>query len=130
MQQRSILMILAALFLLVVLTGCASGGDAAPNAVEAYLEALVAEDGDRIANLVCADWEQDAMLELDSFMGVSARLEDMSCAQSSLDGDNAQVVCSGAIVATYNNEDRQMALDTRTYDVLKEGGEWRVCGYH
>ena len=83
MRQRSILMILAAAFLLVVLAGCASDSDPAPKAVEAYLQSLVAEDGDRIADLVCADWEQDVMLELDnSFMGVSARLEDMSCTQT------------------------------------------------
>ena len=69
-------------------------------------------------------------MELDSFMGVSARLEDLSCEQQIMEGDSAQVVCSGAIVATYNNEDRQMDLNVRTYDVVKEGGEWRVCGYH
>ncbi len=130
MRNRGIFLLLALFTFSLLVAGCAAADDAAPKAVEAYLQALVAEDGDRLINLSCAAWEQDATMELDSFMGVSARLEELSCEQQSMDDDTAQVICSGAIVATYNNEDRQMDLNVRTYDVVKEGGEWRVCGYH
>jgi len=130
MRRYSILFLVILMITVLFLSACAASDEAAPKAVEAYLQALVEEDSDRLSNLSCAAWEDDAMLELDSFMGVSARLEDMACVQQSIEGDSAQVVCTGAIVATYNNEDRQMELDVRTYDVLKESGEWRVCGYH
>ena len=38
------------------------------------------------------------------------------------------MLCNGNIVATYNNEDQQLDLSVRTYQVVQEGGEWLVCG--
>jgi len=129
MNKKSLLIVLSILLMAAALTDCVGKpAEAAPKAVEAYLQALVEEDADRLANLSCAEWEEQATLELDSFMGVSARLEGLSCQQTGTEGDTAQVVCQGDIVATYNNEDRQIPLNSRTYEVVKEGGEWRVCG--
>lgn len=119
-----LLVILAALSL----TACASNNDAAANAVEDYLNALVAKDADRLATLSCGDWEEDALLELDSFQAVTARLEGLACEQTGTDGTTALVLCNGKIIATYDTEDQELDLSVRTYQVVQEGGEWLVCG--
>jgi hypothetical protein len=122
------------LFLLLVFTSlivpaCSSNNDNAPvQAVENYLNALVEKDANRLTTLSCGEWEDDALLELDSFQAVSARLEGLACEQTGTDGDTALVLCNGNIVATYNNEDQQLDLSVRTYQVVQESGEWLVCG--
>ncbi|HLO28626.1 MAG TPA: hypothetical protein VK249_05805 [Anaerolineales bacterium] len=111
------------------LTACSSNNKAAPaKAVEDYLNALVTKNADRLSTLSCKDWEDDALLELDSFQAVTARLEGMDCEQTGTDGNTALVLCKGKIVATYNNEDQDLDLSTRTYQVVQQGGEWLVCG--
>jgi hypothetical protein len=113
----------------LLLSACASNSDRAPaQAVENYLNALVEKDANRLTTLSCGDWEDDALLELDSFQAVSARLEGLACEQTGTDGETALVLCNGNIVATYNNEDQQLDLSVRTYQVVQEGGEWLVCG--
>jgi hypothetical protein len=123
------LIVLVALLAALALTACASGnGDAPAQAVEDYLEALVAKDADRLSTLSCGEWEDDALLELDSFQAVSARLEGVACEQTGTDGETALVLCNGNIIATYNEEDQELDLSVRTYQVIQEGGEWLVCG--
>jgi hypothetical protein len=118
-------MILAAL----ALTACASNnGNAPAKAVEDYLNALVAKDADRLSTLSCGEWEDDALLELDSFQAVTARLEGTACEQTGTDGSTALVLCDGKIIATYDTEDQELDLSVRTYQVVEEGGEWLVCG--
>ena len=118
-------MIIAAL----ALAACsASNADAPAKAVENYLTALVAKDANRLPTLVCGDWEADALIELDSFQAVTARLENLSCSQTGTDGETALVLCKGNIVATYNNEDQALDLSGRTFQVTQEGDEWLVCG--
>jgi len=113
----------------MVLAACASGSTDAPvKAVENYLNALVNKQSDLMPTLVCGEWEQDAMIELDSFQAVTPRLEDLSCLQSGTDGDIALVHCTGNIVMTYNNEDQMLDLSTRTYQVVEQSGDWLVCG--
>jgi len=112
----------------VILAACASNTDAPVKAVENYLNALVNKEADVLSTLVCGDWEEDALIELDSFQAVSARLEDVSCSQTGTDGDTALVLCTGNIVATYNDEDQQLDLSTRTYQVVQQSGDWLVCG--
>ncbi len=121
------------MFLLVLtsllLPACASNNENAPvQAVENYLNALVEKDANRLTTLSCGEWEDDALLELDSFQAVTARLEGLACEQTGTDGETALVLCSGNIVATYNEEDQQLDLSVRTYQVVQEGGEWLVCG--
>ncbi len=113
----------------LLLSCSAVSQSAAPKAVEKYLQALVAEDANRLSVLVCKDFEQQARLELDSFIGVKASLKDMKCSQSGTDGDVALVACNGSIVATYNNEQQELPLAGRIYRVVMEGGDWLVCGY-
>jgi hypothetical protein len=117
------------LFAILPLSACASSDDnAAAKAVEDYLTALVAKDENRLTTLSCGEWEEDALLELDSFQAVSARLEGLACEQTGKDGDTALVLCNGKIIATYNEEDQELDLSVRTYQVVQDGGEWLVCG--
>jgi hypothetical protein len=113
----------------ILLTACsASNTDAPAKAVEDYLNALVAKDADRLPTLVCAEWEEDALIELDSFQAVTASLENVSCTQTGADGDTALVLCTGNIIASYNDEDQRLDLSVRTYQVIEESGDWLVCG--
>ena len=125
------LTILTILIAALSLTACASNTNnkAAPaKAVEDYLNALVAKDENRLPTLVCGDWEDDALIELDSFQAVTARLDNVSCKQTGTDGDTTLVNCTGKIIATYNNEDQDLDLSVRTYQVVQQGGDWLVCG--
>jgi outer membrane lipoprotein-sorting protein len=126
---RTFSLILIIVFITLTLPACASNNDNAPvQAVESYLNALVEKDANRLTALVCGEWEEEALLELDSFQAVTARLEGVACEQTGTDGATALVLCNGNIVASYNNEDQQLDLSVRTYQVVEEGGEWLVCG--
>jgi len=112
------------------LTACgpSNTNDAPAKAVEDYLTTLVEKDADRLPTLVCGEWEEDALIELDSFQAVTARLDGLACRQTGTDGDTALVLCSGKIIASYNNEDQELDLSVRTYQVMQVGGDWLVCG--
>ena len=113
----------------VLLAACSGSSDDAPaKAVEGYLNALVAMDENLLPTLVCGDWEQDALIELDSFQAVTPRLENAVCKQTGTDGDMALVSCTGKIIATYNEEDQELDLSTRTYQVVQDNSDWLVCG--
>ena len=127
--MRTFSLILLIVFTTLAVSACASNTENAPvQAVEDYLNALVEKDANRLTTLSCGEWEEDALLELDSFQAVTARLEGVACEQTGMDGDTALVLCNGNIVATYNNEDQQLDLSVRTYQVVQDGGEWLVCG--
>jgi len=125
---RKPVLILFLMFTAIMIPACSSNTDAPVKAVENYLNALVNKEADKLSTLVCGQWEEDALIELDSFQAVTARLENVSCAQTGTDGDTALVLCNGSIVATYNNEDQQLDLSVRTYQVIEQGGDWLVCG--
>ena len=112
------------------LSACAASDNskAPAKAVEEYLNALVAKDANRLPTLVCSDWEDDALIELDSLQAVTARLDGIACTQTGTDGDTALVNCSGKLITTYNNEDQDMDLSVRTYQVVQQNGDWLVCG--
>ena len=127
--MRTRFLIMFMVFAILLLSACASSSDnASAKAVEDYLNALVAKDANRLTTLSCGEWEEDALLELDSFQAVTARLDGLACEQTGTDGDTALVLCSGKIIATYNEEDQELDLSVRTYQVVQEGGEWLVCG--
>jgi hypothetical protein len=127
--MRKTVLILFILLANILLTACgASNTDAPAKAVETYLNTLVAKDADRLPTLVCGDWEDDALLELDSFQAVDARLENAVCQQTGTEGDTSLVNCTGSIVLTYDGEDQNLDLSVRTYQVVQEGGDWLVCG--
>src|SRR6266496_3687993 len=121
-RMRKILLgVLMVMIASLVLTACSSKHTDAPaKAVEDYLNALVAKDADRLPSLVCGDWENDALLELDSFQAVTAKLDNVACTQTGIDGDTTLVKCTGNIVTTYNNENQNIDLSVRTYQVVQE----------
>jgi hypothetical protein len=127
--MRKLLLLLFIMIAVLALAACgASDAEAPAQAVENYLTALVAKDASRLPTLVCGDWEADALIELDSFQAVTARLENLACSQTGTDGETALILCTGNIVATYNGEDQALDLSGRTFQVTQEGGEWLVCG--
>ena len=129
--MRKITLILVLIFLTsIILTACSGGGGAGPEkSAEAYLNALVTADADKMSTISCADWEMNAMLELDSFQAVEASLKDLKCEQTGSDGELALVTCQGQIVTSYNGEETLIDLNTRSYEMVQSAGEWLVCGY-
>ncbi|MBM3152988.1 MAG: hypothetical protein FJZ96_12445 [Chloroflexi bacterium] len=117
------------LLLVLSLALSACGGPLPEQAVFDYLTALVEKDSALLSSLSCAEWEGTALLELDSFQAVDARLENVTCAQVGSEGETTLVVCQGKIIATYNNEDQELDLSMRTYQVVEQDGESLVCGY-
>jgi hypothetical protein len=112
----------------ILLSACGASGAGAVDAVEGYINALDAKDEARLISLSCAAWETDAMIELDSLELVATTLEGFSCQQSGTDGDTALVDCEGKLIMSYQNEDQELDLSTRTYEVIQQGGDWLVCG--
>ena len=117
--------------LVILLSACgpATSSDPAARAVEGYLTALVDKDSNRLAALSCTTWETNALMELDSFQAVQTRLDGLACETTGTDTGTTLVTCKGKIVATYNNEEQELDLSVRTYQVVQEGGEYLVCGY-
>jgi hypothetical protein len=128
--MRKILWItLFAIIATILLAACSSSNSDAPaQAVENYLNTLVAMDENRLPTLVCGDWEEEALIELDSLRAVTARLENVSCTQTGTDGETVLVNCSGKLIATYNEEDQELDLSAVTYQIVEQDGDWLVCG--
>jgi len=129
--MRRISLILCLFVLLsLALAACGGGaGDDTGAVIEDYIQALANKDEAAISTASCAEWEEMALLELDAFQAVETRLEGLSCSEVSREGDTAQVSCEGTLIATYNEEDQVFPLSGRIYQLEREDGEWRVCGY-
>jgi uncharacterized lipoprotein NlpE involved in copper resistance len=123
--------ILALLILLAfALVSCQkSQGSDGSSVVEDYFKALVAKDGNQAVSLSCSDWEEQAQLEADTFAINPATAENIQCKIEGEDGDASLVSCTGKLVLDYNGEKQEINLADRTYRVVQEGGEWRMCGY-
>jgi len=113
----------------LLVSACGKVTDPAAKVVEDYLYALVNKDASALSALSCADWESNALLELDSLQAVATRLENLSCAVTGTEASTTQVNCKGKILATYNNEDQQFDLSVRTYQVVQQDSDYLVCGY-
>jgi predicted small secreted protein len=116
--------------LIILLTACNNGQNGATRAIEAYIQALSNKDSVKISNLSCTDWEQNAMLEVNSLTAVGAKVENLKCDQTGQDGADTYVSCTGMLALDYNGDPQQIDLSTRTYIARQEDGEWRMCGYH
>jgi hypothetical protein len=128
-MKRSRSLLILGLILLLTLTSCTSSEDQAAAAIEAYIQALVDKDSNRLSTLSCATWEAEAKIELDSFGAVTVTLEELSCQEDQVVGEFTRVQCSGKIVANYGDEVLEINLADQTYQAAFEGGEWRMCGY-
>ncbi len=111
------------------LVACGNSTQPAVRAVEDYINALVSKDENRLKALACADWEPNALTELDSLQSVQTKLEGLACSVSGKDGSTTLVTCQGKIIATYNNENQELDLSARTYQVVQQGGDYLMCGY-
>ncbi len=114
----------------ILLSACGSKAASSPaaDAVESYVNAIVANDASKLSALSCADWESQALIELDSLQAVTSTLDGFSCQQSGTDGETALVSCAGKMILSYNGENQELDLSTRTYQVVQQGGDWLVCG--
>lgn len=118
-------MSLIALLSIILLAACAEESDPAET-VQEYLDARVASDAETLQSLACPEWEQQAILQADSFRSMEASLEGVSCEKLGEDGDFTIVACEGKIVTTYNGETRDWALGS--YRLIDQDGEWKMCG--
>ena len=128
MFKKRFLSLLLILIATLILTACSTKSDAPAAAAEAYWQALVAKDSAALTNLSCAVHESTALTTLDSLMSVEIKLQDMQCATSENEGDSATVNCSGALVLSYGAEDLTIDLGMVPYNVVRESGDWRMCG--
>jgi hypothetical protein len=130
-MNRIKITILSGIILIFLLASCNSADNSDPSAVaiEEYIQALIAQDANKVSTLSCADWEMDGQIEVDSLTAVSATIEEMSCERSGDEGEDAIVSCTGIVVFDYNGEIQELDLSTRNYIVRQEGGDWRMCGY-
>jgi hypothetical protein len=117
------------LLILALLLAACQTSDAAADSVEAYLNALANKQPDALTAVSCADWEEQALIELSAFGSVDTTLDGLDCQVAGSEGDDQLVACQGKIIASYNDEAQEFPLDRRQYRVRSEGGEWRVCGY-
>lgn len=115
--------------LLALLSACTTVESEPVQAVNTYLEALAAKDGDVLVSASCADWESSARLEMDSFAAVTPELVDVECQESEMDRDAILVACTGQIRLDYNGEIMNLDLSSQLFRTVQEGGEWRMCGY-
>ena len=69
-MKKSFVLILTALLLIAVFTGCSKKSDSgeAAKPVEAFYNAIVTQNRDKVSSITCADWEKDALREVDAFM--------------------------------------------------------------
>jgi hypothetical protein len=114
----------------ILLSACGSNSASSPavGAVESYVNAIVANDASKLSALSCANWEPQALIELDSLQAVTSTLEGFSCKETGKDGETTLVHCDGKMILSYNGENQELDLSTRTYQVAQQGGNWLVCG--
>jgi hypothetical protein len=129
-NNQRIVIVFVIFISIFILVGCSRGQNSATEAIEAYILALSNRDSVRISNLSCADWEQNALLEIDSLTAVGSKAVALSCEQTGQEGIDTYVSCTGTLDLDYNGEAQQIDLSTRTYIARQDDGEWRMCGYH
>jgi hypothetical protein len=121
--------LLLALLAFMIVTCQKTQVKGAASVVGDYFKALVAKDANQAVNLSCAAWEQQAQLDADTFAINPAKAQNIQCKTAGKDGDATLVTCTGKLVLDYNGETQEINLADRTYRVVQEGGEWRMCGY-
>ncbi len=132
-MKRNLFVISFMISISISITGCqlqnSEETTPAVRALVAYLNALVSKDEASLTVLSCADWEVNALLELDALQSVETSLEGLNCRQTMADDASATVLCEGKILTSYGGEVQEYDLRRRTYTMVEQGGNWLVCGY-
>lgn len=131
MTFRKVWLVLGCAFLL--LAGCSptqSAGDAlAAQALENYLKALADKNETAYSQLICPDWEMEAFLEYDAYLGVETGLSSLTCRPTGEQNGFTLVTCQGKLTLSYSNEKREMDLSRRSYRLALKNETWQVCGF-
>jgi len=125
--RTKLTILMLALSILIAACGTSTSSGAI-TAVEGYITALASKDQAALISNSCADWEDDALIELDSFALVEVTVDGMSCTEAGTDGDKTLVDCTGMLNMSYNGEPQSLDLAARTYEVIEQDGNWLVCG--
>lgn len=140
-MNKSFLILLVVFVLVFLAAGCSPAGPAAnpgpekpaeeAAVVETFYNAILNHDRDAIATIACADWEKEGKREVDAFAGTTPTLVDFACrvTEKTADGNGASVACTGKIAASYGAEITDFPLTGRVHSVVRENGEWRICGF-
>lgn len=114
----------------LILTACgASESTGASEAVEGYITALASKNETGLLSNSCADWEVNALLELDSLALVEVSLANgVVCQEVGSDGEKTLVNCTATLQMSYGGEPQELDFSNITYEVVNENGNWLVCG--
>ena len=127
-MQNKIIFLLISLSLILSACGADESAGAAAS-VEGYITALASKDEAALISNSCADYEDDALLELDSLALVEVSLADgIACQDAGSDGDKTLVNCTGKLQMSYGGEPQELDFSKLTYEVVNENGNWLVCG--
>ncbi len=117
----------------ILLVGCApvqtSQEPVEAQVLAQYIQALVAKDEAAYSRLICPDWEAEAFLEYDAYLGVKTDVKDVSCKRTGNQNEISNVVCQGKILLNYGNEKQEVDLASRVYQLKPNAGSWQVCGF-
>jgi hypothetical protein len=119
-------LLVIAVGLLFALTACAPSDSDPSAAMMSYLQARTEADATKMQSLSCAEWEDQAAIQAQSFRSMNAELQDVSCTTGGQEGDYTLVSCEGEIITSYNGENR--AWELGSYRMKQEDGEWKMCG--
>jgi hypothetical protein len=112
-----------------ILSACGASDSNASTTVEGYITALASKDEAALISNSCAEWEDDALLELDSLALVEVSLADgIACEEVGSDDDKTLVNCTGKLQMSYGGEPQELDFSKLTYEVVYENGNWLVCG--
>ena len=121
-------LILITLLLTLLLAGCAKEGKST-DVIGNYIKAKAAADQDKLVDLACNAWQQNALLDAAPFASTENKVENMKCSETGTDGDYTLVACTGTLIVGYGGEaPREQDLGAVTYRAIKEDGEWKMCG--
>jgi hypothetical protein len=129
MKKNTLIAALILIIQIYLLTACGTNSIDAAAAVEGYHQALVIGNRDQLIGYSCSAWEATAQDEIASFTALEVTLENIACEVMEEHNDTSLVVCTGMIHANYGNEVLDIDLSAKAYEVIQEGGEWRLCGY-
>jgi hypothetical protein len=119
------------LFFIIALTlsACGAGDSGASQAVEGYITALASKNEAGLLSNSCAEYEDDALLVLDSLELVEVSLADgVACQEVGNDGNITLVNCTATLQMSYAGEPQELDFSNITYEVINENGNWLVCG--